>query len=58
VGTVISVLQVATQIQESSLTYVPKIVGAVIVLIAFGPWMLKRLAMYATQLYASIPFLL
>lgn len=55
VGLVVSVLQVVTQIQETSLTFIPKLIAAVLVLVAAGPWMLKRLAEYATRLIANIP---
>jgi flagellar biosynthetic protein FliQ len=55
VGLVVSVLQVVTQIQETSLTFIPKLIAAVLVLVVAGPWMLKRLAEYATRLIANIP---
>lgn len=55
VGVVVSVLQVVTQVQEMSLTYIPKIVAAVIVLVVFGPWMLKRLLAFSISLISNIP---
>lgn len=55
IGLVVSVLQVVTQIQETSLTFIPKMIGALIVLVVAGPWMLKRVAEYATRLIANIP---
>lgn len=55
VGLLISVIQVVTQIQEASLTFIPKIVGAVVVLVVCGPWMLKRLVSFSTSLIANIP---
>lgn len=55
VGLCISVLQVVTQVQEMSLTYIPKIIAAVLVLVMFGPWMLKRLLAFSAGLIASIP---
>ncbi|NEX63013.1 flagellar biosynthesis protein FliQ [Noviherbaspirillum galbum] len=58
VGVLVSVLQVITQIQEMSLTYIPKIIAAVIVLVALGPWMMKRLIAFSTSLISSIPSLL
>lgn len=57
VGVAISILQVVTQIQEMSLTFVPKIVAAVGVLLVTGPWMLKYLVSVATRLIGSIPAL-
>ena len=55
VGVAVSVLQVVTQVQEMSLTYIPKIVAAVIVLVVFGPWMLKRLLAFSIGLISNIP---
>ncbi|WP_457331729.1 flagellar biosynthetic protein FliQ [Rhizobacter sp. P5_C2] len=55
IGVLVSVLQVVTQIQEMSLTFIPKMIGAVVVLVVAGPWMLRRLAEYATRLISNIP---
>jgi flagellar biosynthetic protein FliQ len=55
IGLVVSVLQVVTQIQEASLTVIPKIVGAVIVLAVCGSWMLKRLVGFSANVIANIP---
>ncbi|RYE42504.1 MAG: flagellar biosynthetic protein FliQ [Hyphomicrobiales bacterium] len=55
VGLLISVLQVVTQIQEMSLTFVPKLLMAGAVLIVCGAWMLKKLSQFATQLWSNIP---
>jgi flagellar biosynthetic protein FliQ len=55
VGLIVSILQVVTQVQEMSLTYIPKIITAAIVLVVFGPWMLKRLVAFSTTLIANIP---
>ena len=57
VGLVISVFQVTTQLQEITLSYVPKILVAAVMLIAIGPWMLGRVTSFATALYALIPTL-
>jgi len=57
VGLAISVLQVATQIQEITLSYVPKTLAAVFTLIALGPWMVARLTDFARSLYLLIPTL-
>jgi flagellar biosynthetic protein FliQ len=55
VGLVISVFQAVTQIQEQTLTFIPKILvtGAVIAL--GGPWMLNVLILYTQDLFSSIP---
>ncbi len=55
VGIVISVVQVVTQVQEMSLTFVPKLVTAAIALVAFGPWMLRTLSQYTARLWSGIP---
>lgn len=57
VGVVISVLQVATQIQEITLSYVPKLFVAALILIFLGSWMLSQLTHFATSLYQTIPSL-
>lgn len=55
VGLLVSVLQVVTQVQEASLTFIPKIIAAVIVLVVFGPWMLRRVVGFSVNLIANIP---
>nr|WP_244624748.1 flagellar biosynthetic protein FliQ [Sphingomonas sp. So64.6b] len=57
VGLLISVFQVTTQLQEVTLSYVPKILVAAFLLIAIGPWMIGRLTQFATSLYLMIPTL-
>lgn len=58
VGLAISVLQVATQLQEMTLTYVPKMLVVVLALIALGPWMLHQLTQFATAMMRLIPAIL
>jgi flagellar biosynthetic protein FliQ len=55
VGLAISLLQVVTQVQEMSLTFVPKLLTAGIALIFFGPWMLRTLSQFTTRLWTQIP---
>lgn len=55
VGLLISIFQVVTQIQEMSLTFVPKILTVAVTLIVFGPWMLNKLVHYASTLIGNIP---
>lgn len=57
VGLAISVLQVATQLQEMTLSYVPKLLSAALLLIALGPWMISRITDFARGLYLIIPTL-
>ena len=58
VGLLVSVVQVATQIQEMSLSFVPKLVAAAVAVIAFGPWMLRTLCRFTVSLWSQIPALL
>jgi flagellar biosynthesis protein FliQ len=55
VAVLVSVLQVVTQVQESSLTFVPKLIVAVVVLLTLGGWMLATLGNFATRLIGNIP---
>jgi len=55
VGLLVSILQTVTQIQESSLTFVPKLVAAAVVLLVLGGWMMSVLADYAIHLIGNIP---
>jgi flagellar biosynthetic protein FliQ len=55
VGLVVSVLQAATQINEATLSFVPKVVAAVVVLAIAGPWMLNTLVEYIQRTLQSIP---
>ncbi len=54
VGVLVGIVQVVTQLQEMSLSYVPKLVVAFFVLLIFGPWMLNRLMTFSTSLYSGI----
>lgn len=55
VGLVISILQAATQINEATLSFVPKVVAAVAVLAIAGPWMLTMLVEYIQRTLLAIP---
>ena len=55
VGLVVSIFQAATQIHESTLSFVPKIVAAVAVLAVAGPWMLTSLVEFLQRTLQSIP---
>lgn len=58
VGLIISIFQAATQINESTLQFVPKLVAMFIVLLLAGPWMLQYLIDYIQRLFGSIPQLI
>lgn len=55
VGLVISILQATTQIQEQTLTFVPKLVAVVSILALAGAWMLTQLATFASSILISFP---
>jgi flagellar biosynthetic protein FliQ len=57
VGVLISVLQVATQLQEMTLSYVPKLAVATFILILLGPWMIHKVTEFAISTYKLIPTL-
>jgi flagellar biosynthetic protein FliQ len=57
IGLVISVFQAVTQIQEQTLSLIPKIVGIVLVIVVLGPWMVNKMVTYTQNLYGSIPSL-
>ncbi|HEY6132501.1 MAG TPA: flagellar biosynthesis protein FliQ [Rubrivivax sp.] len=54
-GLVVSIFQAATQINEATLSFVPKIIGAVAVLAVMGPWMMATLVDYLRSILLSIP---
>ena len=55
VGLLVSIFQAATQIHESTLSFVPKILAAVAVLAVAGPWMLTTLVEYLQRMLQAIP---
>jgi flagellar biosynthetic protein FliQ len=58
IGFAVSLFQSVTQVQEVTLTFVPKLVGMGLVLAVGGHWMLSELIGYTNQLFDSIPRLL
>lgn len=58
VGLVISILQAATQINEMTLAFVPKLVGVFLAALLAGPWMIQMVVEYFQRLYGGIPFVL
>ena len=55
VGLVISIFQAVTQIQEQTLSFIPKVIALVAVVAIAGPWMLDTLVTWTQQLWAAIP---
>jgi flagellar biosynthetic protein FliQ len=57
VGLLVGILQAATQINEMTLSFIPKLIGMAAALTIAGPWMLKELMDYTRTLIESIPTL-
>jgi flagellar biosynthetic protein FliQ len=55
VGLIISIFQAATQINEMTLSFIPKLLAVFFVLVIAGPWMLVQMVDYMRQLFSSIP---
>ena len=55
IGLAVSVFQAVTQIQEQTLSFIPKVLAVVGIVVVMGPWMLDQLITYTDQLWASIP---
>ena len=55
VGVIVSLFQAVTQIQEQTLTFVPKIIVLVLALVILGPWMLHTIVGFTASLFASLP---
>jgi len=53
VGIVISILQAITQINEQTLTFIPKMVAVIITLVVMGPWMLRIMQEYAINVFGG-----
>jgi flagellar biosynthetic protein FliQ len=56
VGLLVSIFQAATQINEATLSFIPKLLAMFAVLVVCGPWMLSILVDYVQRLYTSIPY--
>ncbi|RUM30820.1 MAG: flagellar biosynthetic protein FliQ [Aquifex sp.] len=55
VGLVVSIFQAATQIQEMTLAYIPKVITAFLVIFLLGGWMMRKLVDFAVEIFANIP---
>lgn len=58
IGLLVSMFQAATSINEQTLSFVPKLLITLFVLILAGPWMLTLILDYTQQLFRDIPFLI
>lgn len=55
IGLVVAVFQAVTQIHEMTLAFVPKILAVIVAGVVFGPWMLKSMLTYMTNLFVQLP---
>lgn len=54
VGLIISIFQATTQIQEQTLTFIPKIVAVLVSIVIFGPWMLRVIISFTESIYLNL----
>lgn len=57
IGLIVSIFQAATQINEMTLSFIPKLIGIFAMLVLSGPWMIGLLLDYVTRLFSSIPYM-
>ena len=57
IGLLVSIFQAATQINEMTLSFIPKLIGMFVVLIITGPWMVSMMLDYIQRLFSNIPWL-
>ncbi len=55
VGLVVSIFRAVTQINEATLTFIPKMLAIVVVMVIMAPWMTQMLTSYTTELFTSMP---
>lgn len=55
IGVIISLFQAVTQIQEQTLTFVPKILAFVLCIVLLGPWMLQSIVGFTSRLFTGFP---
>jgi flagellar biosynthetic protein FliQ len=58
IGLIVSIFQAATQINEATLSFIPKLVGIFVALVVAGPWMLSVMLDYMRQVFTGIPGLI
>lgn len=58
IGLLVSIFQAATQINEATLSFIPKLVGVFLAMVIAGPWMIEKMVDYMHMMFSSIPTLL
>lgn len=54
IGIVVSIIQAVTQVNEMTLTFVPKLIGVFVAMLIFGPWMMSTLLDFSAGLFANM----
>ncbi len=54
IGVVVSIIQAVTQVNEMTLTFVPKLIGGFVAMLLFGPWMMQTLVTFSAGLFANM----
>lgn len=55
VGLIVSIIQATTQIQEQSLSFIPKLIAVALALLVFGPWMMNMMYDFTIKIFENIP---
>ncbi|MGB7606539.1 MAG: flagellar biosynthesis protein FliQ [Lutisporaceae bacterium] len=55
VGLIVSIIQATTQIQEATLSFIPKLIAIALALLIFGPWMMNMMYSFTVNLFENIP---
>ena len=58
IGLAVSIFQAATQINELTLSFIPKLIGIFVMLIFMGPWMVNTMVDYIQRLFGNIPWMI
>lgn len=55
VGSLVSIVQAATQVNEVTLSFIPKVIGIIAVIVLLGSWMLQQITVFTTTLINNLP---
>ena len=58
VGLIVAMFQAATQVNEMTLSFVPKLMVVAVVMMASGPWLLRQITGFTTRLFENVPYLI
>ncbi len=57
IGSLVSLVQSATQVNEATLTFIPKMIGIIVILVFLGSWMMQKILVFTVNLFNSLPSL-